>query len=218
MHHHDHFSVFDAASNSWEATWAALAQAAFALDAVSDDEAIAPLIRRVNASLREWNDIESQRLRLRTAALNVTARVRVADAALDHRIESLASVVIASHGGRDGARYKALFPEPHEDIVALGLDAEVPAATLVLAELEKSKDLAENLQAEIDPLRTALQVSNRALIDRGEVYSSLGALQARVEAWLDSASILHDHVLGELGTIAKNRGLPLRWVDALAGI
>lgn len=218
MHHHEHFSVFDSASSSWEATWAALTQAAFALDAVSDDEAIAPLLRRVQASLREWNDIEAQRLRLRTAALGVTARIRVADAALDHRIESLGNLVIDSHGGRDGARYKSLFPEAHEGIVALGLDSEVPAATLVLSELERAQDLPANLQAEIEPLRTALQVSNRALIERAEVYGSLGLLQARVEAWLDSAEVLHDHVLSELGAIAKQRGLPLRWVDALAGL
>lgn len=218
MHHTDHFSVFDAASNPWEASWAALTQAAFALDAVSDDESIAPLLRRVQASLREWSEIESQRLRLRTAALGVTARIRVADAALDHRIESIGSAVIESHGGRDGARYKSLFPEPHEGIVALGLDSEVPAATLVLSELERAQDLPSDLTAEIEPLRTALQVSNRALVDRGEVYSALGSLQARVESWLDSAAILHDHVLSELGVIAKQRGLPLRWVDALAGL
>ena len=213
----EHFSVFDPASNPWEFTWATLTQSAYALEAVSDDESIAPLLRRVKAALREWGDIESNRLRLRAGALAVAARIRVADAALDHRIETLAHTVINAHGGEDGPRYKSLFPEHHENIVALGLDAEVPAVTLVLNELERSKDLPADLATEIEPLRTALQVSNRALVERGEVYSSLGALQARIEAWLESASVLHDHVMSELGALAKHRGLPLRWVDALSG-
>jgi hypothetical protein len=217
MNHDTSFTVFDGASTSWEATWASLTQAAFALDTVSDDEALAPVSRRVQASLREWAELEAQRLRLRTAALGASARIRVADAALDHRIEALASLVIESHGGEKGERYRSLFPEPHDGIVALGLDAEVPAVTLVLSELERAQDLPEDLRAHIEPLRTALQVSNRALMDRGEVYAALGSLQARVEAWLDSADVLREHVYDTLGTIAKDRGLPLRWIDALAG-
>lgn len=216
-HHHHTFSVFDGPSNAWDAAWAALTRSAFALDSVSDDPVIQPLARRVSAALHEWSEIESRRLQLRTATLAIAARIRVADAALDHRIESLANVVIASHGGRDGARYKSLFPEPHEGIVALGLDAEVPAATLVLSELERTQNLPADLAEELEPLRTALQVSNRALVERGEVYASLGSLQARVEAWLDSARVLREHVESELGVIAKNRGLPSRWIDALSG-
>jgi hypothetical protein len=217
MNHDTSFTVFDGASTSWEATWASLTQAAFALDTVSDDEALAPVSRRVQASLREWAELEAQRLRLRAAALGASARIRVADAALDHRIEALASSLIESHGGEKGERYRALFPEPHDGIVALGLDAEVPAVTLVLSELERAQDLPEDLRAHIEPLRTALQVSNRALMDRGEVYAALGSLQARVEAWLDSADVLREHVDDTLGMIAKERGLPLRWIDALAG-
>jgi hypothetical protein len=60
-------------------------------------------------------------------------------------------------------------------------------------------------------------VSNRALVERGEVYAALGSLQARIEAWLDSARVLNDHVQSELGLVAKQRGLPARWVDALSG-
>lgn len=217
MHHHESFSVFDKPATPWESAWAQLAQASFALDAVSDDAAVSPLSRRVQAALREWSELEAQRSQLRTAALAVAARIRVADAALDHRIETLAERVIAAHGGREGARYRALFPEAHESVVALGLDAEVPAATLVLSQLEQDPGLPADLHEELEPLRTALQVSNRALIERGEVYAALGSLQARVEAWLDSARVLNDHVQSELGLIAKQRGLPARWVDALSG-
>jgi hypothetical protein len=216
-HHAHHFSVFSGPSNPWEAAWASLTRAAFALDTVSDDEALQPIERAVSTALREWSELESRRVQLRTAALAVAARIRVADAALDHRIESIANVVIASHGGRDGEQYKKLFPAAHEGVVALGLDAEVPAATMILSELERTQNLPSDLAEELEPLRTALQVSNRALLERGDVYALLGSLQARVEAWLDSARVLHDHVAAELGILAKNRGLPSRWVEALSG-
>jgi hypothetical protein len=217
MHHGESFSVFDGPTSAWESAGAALARSAAALETVSDDEALRALGVRAHGALREWGQLEAERARLRGLAIAINARIRVADAALDHRIELLAARVIEAHGGAEGERYRALFALEHEAIVALGLDAEIPAVTAVLAVLDGDQALPAELAEHREPLRRALQVGNRALLERGEVYGALGALQARIESWIASAVSLRAHLRDTLGLLAKRRGLPPRWVDALCG-
>ncbi|MDP3278473.1 MAG: hypothetical protein Q8Q09_25005 [Deltaproteobacteria bacterium] len=210
------FTVFDGPSNVWERAWESLARSTCAFDMVREDPAMAPLGAQVRSAFIEWSAVESERVQLRANLASISSRGRVADAALDYRVARLATAVIEKHGGRDGEIYRAMFPLAHESVIALGLDAELPAVALALSCLEKYREQAPELLEHVAPLRTAMQAGTSALADRAEVYGALGRLQARIESWLESESSLEIHVRSALTELAAQRGMDARWIEAFA--
>jgi len=181
-----------------------------ALATQADDPALAPLLKRSSGMLEDGLAIDAELHRLRGTAVAARARVAVADAALDHCVGAFAQALI-NKDGRDSDLYRRCFPEPHEQVVELGLDAELPAAMLVIAILGEDEDLGASLEQHAAPLRQSVQLGNVVLTERAEAYATLGRHQARVEAWLEGAAAAERSLRRVLGELAQARGLGPRW-------
>lgn len=200
-----------AADPRWDDTYEDLAFTAFALATQTDDAAIGPLYVKVTGVLADWERIEADRRRLRGAAIAARAAVHVADCALDLELHRLADAVLAECDGDRGSElYRRFFPEPHEHVIELGLDGELPAASVAMAQLDEGKP-SEALQAHVNPLRACLTIGNSALVQRAESYAELGRMQARLEAWLESAAAVTRTVRAELARVGQERGLGAHW-------
>lgn len=172
------------------------------------------LLRRVRGELEEWQQIEADGEDLRHLATAACARVAVADAALDHRLARLGDALIANG---EPERYARFFPEPHEEVIALGLACELPAAMLAaerLAEAGSEDGGSELAETHLEPLRAAIQLGTVALSDRAHAYAELGRHQARLEAWLESHGAIVATTRATLARVAGERGLSERWVRA----
>ncbi len=185
-----------------------------ALATQSDDPRIHRLLARIRAELEEWQAIETDGEDLRAMATAARARVSIADAALDHRLHRFATDLLETCDAASDT-YQKFFPEPHEEIIALGLACEIPMATLVLGRLASKDHAAQTLRdAHADALRAALQLGHVALSDRAEAYAALGRHQARTEAWLTSCAAILRTTRDALAKLAEDRRLSPRWVDA----
>ena len=181
-----------------------------ALATQADDPALAPLLKRASSMLEDWIAIDSEQRRLRGSAVAARARIAVADAALDHCVSAFAQALI-DKDGRDSDLYRRCFPEPHEQVIEMGLDAELPAAMLIIAILGEDEDLGASLEEHATPLSQAVQLGNLVLTERAEAYATLGRHQARVEAWLEGAAAAERSLTRVLGELAEARGLGPRW-------
>ncbi len=197
---------------SWDEAYEDLAFTAFALGTQADDADLAKLFVEVRGVLADWEVIEADRRRLRGVAIAARAHIRVADAALDLVLSKLAETILKeTEGSTDHELYKRFFPEPHARVIALGLDSELPVASAAMAQLDEGEAVPESLRAYIATLRHCLGVGNAALTARAESYADLGRLQARVEAWLETADAVTRNVHGDLTALGEARGLSYRW-------
>jgi hypothetical protein len=212
--------TFPTDPSRWDDAYEDLSFTGFALATQADDPAIAPLYTEVRAVLADWERIETDRKSGRGAAIGARAQARVADAALDLAIAKLAKAVLEHTGGaRDHALYWRLFPVAHERVIALGLDGELPSASLVMAELDAAKEEGDDgpladLAAHAEPLRQCLMIGNAALTARAHAFAELGRIEARVEAWLETADAVTRGVAHELSVLTEIRGLDTRWTKS----
>ncbi|MCB9597410.1 MAG: hypothetical protein H6719_32090 [Sandaracinaceae bacterium] len=200
------------ASAEWEESYEELAFTAFALGTQADDPELAKLAQEIHGVLADWEHIERDRRQLRGLAIAARAHVRVADAALDLALSKIAETVLAETGGsRDHDLYRRFFPEPHERVIALGLDAELPIAAAAMAQLDEGESVSDALKAHTTTLRQCLMLGNQSLGARADAYAGLGRLEARVEAWLETAECVLRNVHGDLTSLGDARGLSYRW-------
>jgi len=197
--------------STWTERYESLLYTAAALGTQSDDTALVKSSKRVHAVLQDWREIEADGVRLKTLAIAARARVQVADAALDHRLAVFARAILQDVS-EDSELYRRFFPEPHEEVIALGLDAELPTAMLVAGLLADEQQLIpEGWREHREPVQRAVQLGNVALGDRAEAYAALGRHRAREEAWLETASAVDESVRERIRRIAESRGLSPRW-------
>ena len=126
-----------AADPEWEEAYEGLAFSAFALATQADDPQLAKLATEVRGLLGDWEHVEADRRRARAEAIAARAHVAVADAALDLALTRIAETILGeTDGSREHGLYQRFFPEPHERVIALGLDAELPIAAAAMAQLD----------------------------------------------------------------------------------
>lgn len=201
----------------WEAEFQSLAFTTEALFAhpEPDDQPLGRLAARAASVLADWEEIDLDGRALRRDAIRAAARVRAADIAMEEALELLVKDVLATtEGNRESDLYLRFFPESHEDLIEMGLDASLPIVMGFLVALDQDDGLPERVRAHEDALRPALQLGNGALADRAEALANLGRHQARVEAWKETAVATRRNLYRALGRIAEQRGLPARWVRA----
>jgi len=197
---------------SWDDAYENLAFTAFALGTQADDPDLAKLFVEVRGVLADWEFIEADRRRLRGAAISARAHIGVADSALDLVLSKLADAILSeTDGSTDHELYQRFFPEPHARVINLGLDSELPVASAAMAQLDEGESVPDAVKAFIAPLRQCLTVGNAALTARAESFADLGRLQARVEAWLETADAVTRNVQGDLTALGHARGLSQRW-------
>lgn len=187
-----------------------------ALAALPGDTDLAKLSSRVAGILSDWEGIDAEGRRLERAVIRASAHVKVADATLDAALAAFAGELLA-HVGHDTAHptYTAFFTEPHDDVIAMGLDSEVPEVTLIVHALDQQGEAAPaQLRAHLEPLRAGLKLGNGALASRSDALADLGRHLARVEAWHETAAATLRSTHGALARIAAKRGLPAGWADA----
>jgi hypothetical protein len=184
-----------------------------ALAARADEAELTRLADRVRGVLTDWENLHATRRLLRRAALQASAHVHVADATLDSAIGTFAREVVAV-SGRDSALYQRFFPESHEEIIAMGLESELPVVTLVLAQLDTSSDVPAPLAAHAVALRAGLRLGNAALANRADALADLGRHSAREESWGETSLASLVSVRRTLEKMAVTRGLPASWVSA----
>lgn len=200
----------------WELEFESLAFTVEALLAhpEPDDQELGRLAARTTAVLADWEEIDADGRGLGRNALHAAARVRAADIALDHALGVFAEDVLqAAAGDRTSALYERFFPEPHEDLLEMGLDASLPVVMLGALALEQDSTLPEALRAHGATLKDAVALGNGALAERAESFADLGRHQARVEAWKETAAATHRNLRRTLGRLAAARGLPERWAS-----
>jgi hypothetical protein len=199
----------------WEAEFDALAFTAEALFAHPDpdDQELGQLARRVSSVLADWEEIDAAGRGLRRYAIHTAARVRAADAALDYALGLFAADLLKHTGSdRNHELYKRFFPELHEEVIEMGLDASLPIVMTVTLALDQDDSLPQALREHADELKTAVQMGNGSLAGRADALAELGRHQARVEAWKETALATHNNLFRAVGRIAEQRGLPRRWV------
>lgn len=205
--------VLELRRDEWDAAYESVA---FTLEALRayEDPALGPLAARLGVVVRDWHGINGKGLELRHEAVAAEARVAVADALLDGALERFAGALLEhTQGSREHELYKRLFPAPHEEVVALGLDAEVPVVTLIAQTLEQEEGLPDGLRSHREPLRAALQRGTAALSGRPTALANLGRHAARMEAWLEHAANSRQSIHRSLRAVAEQRRLPARWVQ-----
>ncbi len=190
----------------------ALVHAFEALSALPDDAALARLAGRVDAVLRDRERLDATASTLRRAVIRSRAHARVADATLDAAIAAFAADVLAL-GDAQSELYKRFFPEPHDEVIALGLESELPLVTLVLAHLG-AQELPASLARHADALRAGLRLGNAALANRSDALADLGRHGAREESWSESAASALSSTRRSLEALARTRGLSSAWVAA----
>lgn len=196
----------------WEEAYEELAFTAFALATQADNPTLGKLYAEVRGVLADWEHIEADRRRMRGAAIAARAHVRVADAALDLALTKLAETILGEVDGKpEHDLYRRFFPEPHARIVALGLDAELPVAGAAMAQLDEGEAVPDALKVHVEPLRRCLAVGNAAVTTRADAYAGLGRLQARIEAWMETADATVRNVHSDLTAYGDAAGLSYRW-------
>lgn len=184
-----------------------------ALGAREGDVELAALAKRLAPIVADYEAIEADGLALRRAVIRATAHARVADCALDAGIAAFAKDLLALTGGADDARYAGYFIDGHEDVIAMGLDSEVPVVTVILGKLSADASAPPTLRAHLDPLRAALRQGNAALANRSDAYADVGRHEARRVAWQETAQSALRSARRALVARATNRGLAPTWVD-----
>lgn len=184
-----------------------------ALAARADDADLSRLADRVRGVLADWESLDSSRRALRRAALQASAHAHVADVTLDSALGAFARDLVAVTG-TDSALYQRFFPESHEEIIAMGLESELPVVTLVLAQLDASTDIPAELTAHTTTLRAGLRLGNAALANRADAMADLGRHGAREESWGEASLASLVSVRRALEKTAATRGLPLSWISA----
>ena len=161
-----------------------------ALAALPGDAELIKLSNRVAGLLHDWESIEAEGRSLERGVIRASAHVKVADATLDAALASFAGDLVALvNGDTQHDTYKKYFAEPHEEVIAMGLDSEVPEVTLIVHTLERDGDNAPGkLHGHLDPLRAGLKLGNSALAARSDALADLGRHMARVEAWHETSA------------------------------
>ncbi len=191
-----------------------------ALSALPGDADLVKLSSRAAALLNDWENIEAEGQRLSRAVVRATAHVRIADVTLAIALGAFANDLLELvKGDTSNELYGRYFAEPHEDVIAMGLDSEVPEVTLIVHALDRAGDDAPaSLRAHLEPLRTGLKLGNGALASRSDALADLGRHSARVEAWYEAAESTLGSIHARLGRISESRGLPETWPDAFFNV
>jgi|GEM_PF-1386161 len=191
-----------------------------ALAAIAGDADLNKLSARVNGLLTDWDGIDAEGRRLERSVIRASAHVKVADATLDAAIAAFASELVAHVGGDlSHATYTGFFTEPHDEVIAMGLDSEVPEVTLIVHALDQQGEAAPaKLRAHLEPLRAGLKLGNGALASRSDALADLGRHMARVEAWHETASASLRSTHAALTRTAQKRSLPASWADAFFNV
>ena len=163
--------------------------------------------------MRDRDGLEATRATLQRNAVRARAHARVADAMLDAAIAAFARDLVGAPE-TDGQLYRRFFPEPHEEIIAMGLESELPLVTLMLAQFAATPDLPATLTRHVDALRAGLRLGNAALGDRADALAELGRHAAREESWCETAASSLAAVRRALLATARARAFPPAWVDA----
>ncbi len=187
-----------------------------ALAAQPDDAELTALSDRLDSILRDWSRIDAAGRTLERAVIRASAHVKVADATLDAALAAFAAdLVTLVDNDTSHETYRRYFPEPHEDVIAMGLDSEVPEVTLVVYTLDQEADGAPaKLRGHLAPLRAGLQLGTSALAARSDALADLGRHMARVEAWHETAGASLRSAHRALTRLAEKRALPATWTDA----
>ena len=186
---------------------------AAALRAHPEEPELIRLAAWLGGMLTDWEGILSASWSLKKRALESAAHLRVADALLDHALAAFAGAVLDEvHGDTSHQLYRRFFPEPHQDVIDLGLDAEIPVAAHIVVALDQDKTLAAPLRDQRGAVAAAVALGNRAMAARADALADLGRHQARTEAWAESAGSMHRSVARTLHHIAETRKLSSRWV------
>lgn len=204
MHHH---------SDHPHATLDELIFSVEALSARADDAALHGIAARLTSLIDDFAAIDLDGRARRRAILAATARAKVADAALDAGIAAFARDLLALAGGSEDPRYAGYFVEGHEEVIAMGLDSELPQVAVIVGRLDGDADAPAALRAHLEPLRAALQMGTAALADRSDAYADLGRHEARCVAWRETAACALRGARRALVTLATDRGLAATWVD-----
>jgi hypothetical protein len=187
-----------------------------ALAAQPGDVELAKLSARIAPLLNDWDSIDRDGRLLERAVVRASAHVKVADASLDAVLSAFAEALLAAvKGDHQAPLYTRFFSEPHDDVVAMGLDSEVPEVTLIVRALDQADaSVPDALRAHTETLRAGLKLGNAALAARSDALADLGRHMARVEAWHETAESTLRSMRGTLSRVAQKRGLPIQWVEA----
>jgi hypothetical protein len=187
-----------------------------ALSAIPGDVELTKLATRASALLDNWGSIDAQSRLLERDVIRASAHVRVADAMLDAALAAFASDLVGVVAGNlQHALYVRFFPVQHDEVIAMGLDSEVPEVTLIVHALDHGAgDVPERLRVHVEPLRAGLRLGNGALASRSDALGELGRHMARVEAWHEAAESTQRSLHTALARIADKRKLPATWADA----
>jgi hypothetical protein len=196
-----------------ESAYESVAFTVEALAARPDDADLARLADRVRGVLADWESLDATRRSLRRTALQASAHVHVADATLDAAIAAFARDLVAV-AGQNSELYQRFFPDSHEEIIAMGLESELPVVTLVLAQLDASTDVPAHLASHTDGLRAGLRLGNGALANRADALAELGRHGAREQSWDETSLATLVSVRRALEKLATTRSLPASWVSA----
>ncbi len=189
-----------------------------ALAARAQTPELVKLSQRVGTLLGDWETLHAERRRVRHNVVRANAQVHAADATLDASIHAFAREVLALVEGNAGHElYKKFFFEPHDEIIAMGLDAELPVVTLLVHTLEHTDELPGRLRGHLEPLRAGLRMGNGALGDRGEAFAELGRIAARELAWSETAKSTLASVRRTLTRMAGEQGHTSAWVESFFG-
>lgn len=193
----------------WDAARKELRWTASALRA----EGQAKLDEACRKHLAQWVERDTERRDAEDAEVDANALVATRDARLDRAYRSFEEQ--CGHDfGRDSAEYRALFPEPPNEVIALGLESElVRLGPLLGAAREKQKALSADAKKKLAAVQKAMNEGKAALTAREEATLGLGRVRLRLQTWREDANALRRSVHNQLETHALAQKLPRDYAD-----
>jgi hypothetical protein len=160
------------------------------------------LKRAVALQLERWNTVEKTRRAADDAVVSANASVAWADHLLDGAVRAFANELLRDVGGDASRRsFAAFFPEAPNEIIRMGLEAEVERCERFAAVAAKVT-LSKNAAAKLAAVNDAIALGRTALVRRRDAFTARAQAALDVASWKESSNATRNSVHVQLQTWA----------------
>lgn len=156
------------------------------------------LKRAITLQLERWNATEKERRAAEDGVVTANACVAWADHVLDKAVRAFANELLHDAGGDATKRaFTAYFPEAPNEVIRMGLEAEVERCERFGVVAEKVP-LSKATAAKLATVNEAITAGKAALKRRRDAYNTQAQASLDVASWKESANATRVSVFVQL--------------------
>ncbi|HEY2366993.1 MAG TPA: hypothetical protein VGH87_11440 [Polyangiaceae bacterium] len=196
-------------NTSWDDARRAMRFTAAALKAAPEHEKLAGAFGKLLAS---WKVVDEARHAAEDATVDANALVHFHDVMLDGHVTRLASRARADHG-EDSREFAALFPEPPNEVIKLGLESEIERVKKWDG-VKKESSLSKGVLQSLKDIDQTCARGQKALAAREAGVTEAARVSLRVSKWKDDANGARRSVETALDDYANKHSLGRDYASA----